>query len=333
MVYYDLVPKDFKDGNLKNVEQLEPKEEIKLAYIRDNPRRYKKLKTAIKKIPKISTLEKYELKEKAENGIVPEEYIRTLSKNILVSRNIPFFISSARSIYFKFSSTESLQEEDMIQAGLEKVLTAAEKYYCKEFRNNNKDKEIKFISYADFWLKSGIYRHISEMIGTIRMPANLSYSISLVKKAEKKFMNKYGYKPTLDEINELLDLRYSQYTLKSAFTEFVSLDESSPFNEEGDERSELIPSKESMPEDDYRKNRLHDELSKALDKLESRGEFKGRDRNILEFYYGLNGKREHTLEEIGILFNITRERVNQIKEISLKKLRNENKGLKEFIYK
>jgi RNA polymerase primary sigma factor len=332
MVSNILVPKDFKDGNLKDVKLLEPKEEIKLAYIRDNPGRYTNLKTAIKKIPGLSVLEKIGLEEKVENGNVPKEYIKALSKNILVSRNIPFFIKSARDIYFKFNPHESLQEEDLIQAGLEKVLTAAEKYYCKEFKDKNKYKEIKFISYADFWLKSGIYRHISEMIGTIRMPANLSYSISLVKKAEKKFINKYGYKPTLDEINEMLDLRYSKYTLKAAFIEFVSIDESSPFNEEGDERSELIPVEESMPEDDYRKKRLNDELSKALDKLESRGEYNGRDRKILEFYYGLNGKNQHTLEEIGILFNISRERANQLRYKSLRILKKENPHLKEFFY-
>ena len=219
--------------------------------------------------------------------------------NELVSANLRFVIKIAKDY-----QNSGLPLSDLISEGNYGLMTAAKRF--------DHTKGYKFISYAVWWIRQSILQSLNENSRMVRLPANV---INKITKQKKELENMAS---NLFEENRDLDIVENDYPY------VVSL--SSQVNEDGDELIDLIEDTSVKRPDDTFVNDsdLKYEINNALSFLDER------ERNIIECYFGLNGERM-TLEMIGEEFNLTKERVRQIKEKSLRKLRYNSETLFNFL--
>src|SRR5881392_692853 len=226
----------------------------------------------------------------------------------LVQRNLRFVISVAKKY-----QNRGMPLIDLIGEGNVGLLTAARKF--------DPDQGVKFISYAVWWIRQAILAALARQGRTVRVPLNRTADLSRIVRTAEFLRQTLRREPTPEEISDAtkLSLEVVQ-SLAALNTGDVRLD--APLDPDGDrsliERfiAEDLPDTEDQAMDRF----LSDEIEQALNTLQRR------DAKVLRLYFGLDGGREHTLEEIGGMLGVTRERVRQLRDRALKRLRDGEVG-------
>jgi len=253
------------------------------------------------------------LKDIAEIPLLnPEEEIdlaRRIKKNDqralkkLVSANLRFVVSVSKTY-----QNNGLSLEDLINEGNLGLIKAAYRF--------DETRGFKFISYAVWWIRQSILQAIAEQSRLIRLPLNRVGILTKISKTQRQLEQEYEREPTHDEIAKSMEM-YSDEITNSIINAKRPVSMDAPLNSSSKNRIIDILENQQLPETDSEvmENSLKQEVEEALKKLTAR------EAKILKLYYGLDGERPHTLEEVGYIFKLTRERVRQIKEKALQKLR------------
>ena len=214
---------------------------------------------------------------------------------------------------------QGLSLPDLINEGNVGLIKAAEKF--------DETRGFKFISYAVWWIRQSILQAIAEQSRIVRLPLNQVGSVNKINKMVNKFEQENERKPSLEEISERVDLPQDKIgEAMKVSARHVSVD--TPFAE-GEDNSlldVLVNNDSPMADNTLVMESLRAEINNALQTLNER------ERNIIEAFFGIN-QPEMTLEEIGEKYGLTRERVRQIKEKAIRRLRSstKNKMLKSYL--
>ncbi len=225
------------------------------------------------------------------------------ARDEMVKANLRFVVDVAKKY-----QNRGLSLSDLISAGNLGLLTAAERF--------DGTKGYKFISYAVWWIKQSILQTIAEHARTVRLPLNKLSLLKDISKVSRRLGQGRESDPGIEEIARELDVPAEEVleTMLSART-VRSLDEAF---EEDDERSLLnilADSSQATPDADILRESAREQLEGVLNSLDER------ELRIIRLYFGLDGNEALTLEQIGGLMGLTRERVRQLKERALSKLR------------
>ena len=225
----------------------------------------------------------------------------------LTKANLRFVVSVAKQY-----QNQGLSLPDLINEGNLGLMKAAEKF--------DETRGFKFISYAVWWIRQSILQAIAEQSRIVRLPLNQVSSVSKINRALNKFEQENERRPSVNEIAEKVDLPEEKIVdAMKVNSRHVSVD--APFAE-GEDNSllDVLPNDDSpMADNELVKESLREEINRALALLNDR------ERNIIQAFFGIN-EPEMTLEEIGEKFGLTRERVRQIKEKAIRKLRSNTKS-------
>ncbi len=232
----------------------------------------------------------------------------------LIRANLRFVVSVAKQY-----QNQGLSLPDLINEGNLGLIKAAEKF--------DETRGFKFISYAVWWIRQSIMQAINEQSRIVRLPLNQVSSLTKYKKAIQEFEQKYHRKPTEEELADLLETTEEKIKkTASASGKAVSVD--APFVEDEDNTLLDVLVNEDAPkaDDALMRESLRIEIERALATLTER------EREIIKLSFGI-GTEPISLEEIGERYGLTRERVRQIREKALKKLRNTSRSkiLKAFL--
>ncbi len=233
----------------------------------------------------------------------------------LVKANLRFVVSVSKQY-----QNQGLSLPDLINEGNLGLIKAAERF--------DETRGFKFISYAVWWIRQSILQAIAEQSRIVRLPLNKIGSINKINKAFNQLEQEFQREPTVDELADLMESRPEIVEDSMNFSNIhVSMD--APLrDEEANNMYDVLLNEDSpSPDNELINSSLRMEIERSLATL---GE---REAQILRYYFGLNGCLPHTLEEIGDEFGLTRERVRQIKEKSIKKLKNQyrNRLLKAYL--
>lgn len=234
----------------------------------------------------------------------------------LTRANLRFVVSVAKQY-----QNQGLSLPDLINEGNIGLIKAAKKF--------DETRGFKFISYAVWWIRQSIMQAIAEQGRPVRLPLNQVGSVNKINKALSKFEQEHERRPSIDEIASSTDLPQEKVEEAiKANTRQVSMD--APFKE-GEENSLIdVLSSDETPSTDAEllKQSLREEMSMALNVLNER------ERNVIMAFYGI-GQPEMSMDEIGKRYGLTRERVRQIRERALRRLRQNmhNKLLKSYLGK
>ena len=225
----------------------------------------------------------------------------------LTRANLRFVVSVAKQY-----QNQGLSLPDLINEGNLGLIKAAEKF--------DETRGFKFISYAVWWIRQSILQALAEQSRIVRLPLNQVGSLNKISKAYSKFEQENERKPSPDELAEELDIPVDKIsdTLKVS-GRHISVD--APFVEGEDNTLLDVIVNEDSPMAD--KSLVNESLSREIERALST--LSEREKQIVEMFFGIN-HQEMTLEEIGDRFNLTRERVRQIKEKAIRRLRNNSKS-------
>jgi len=271
-----------------------------------------------------ASLEKYLADISKEEMISPDEEI-VLAKKIregdeaaldrLTRANLRFVVSVAKQY-----QNQGLTLPDLINEGNLGLIKAAKRF--------DETRGFKFISYAVWWIRQSIMQAISEHARIVRLPVNQLGSLTKINKAFTKLEQEYEREPSLEELAEITDLTVDK--ISDAFrisTRQVSVD-APLLNGEDNSLLDVIQNKEVEQADTIMMNQsLKKEIERSLNILDEK------ERDVISLFFGLESEEPYTLEEIGEKYDLSRERVRQIKEKALKKLRlrNTSQHLKSFL--
>jgi RNA polymerase primary sigma factor len=273
------------------------------------------------------SIEKY-LQEIGKLSLLTAEQEVQLAKRIrkgdqraletLVNANLRFVVSVAKQY-----QNSSLSLNDLINEGNLGLVKAAQKF--------DETRGFKFISYAVWWIRQSIIQALAEQSRLIRLPLNKVGSLTKINKAFAELEQKYEREPSAEELAELLDVEIEQvHTTMGVSSWHVSMD--APFSDDGSESNSLIDvienkSTESTDNDVAYHGSLSIECERALATLPER------ERDVIKLFFGIGIESPLSLEDIGARFDLTRERVRQIKDKAINKLKSESrcKQLKSFL--
>jgi RNA polymerase primary sigma factor len=226
----------------------------------------------------------------------------------MVKANLRFVVSVSRNY-----QNQGLPLSDLINEGNLGLIRAAKRF--------DEKKNFRFISYAVWWIRQAILQSLAEQSRIIRLPLNRVGTIHHVARMQNKLEQKYRRVPTAQEIARELSLEENEVheTLKIGNTH-LSLD--APLQKGTDSRliDVLHDDNQEGTDDGAMDISLREEILRTLDTLTKR------EKEVVKLYFGIGKETTHTLEEIGLHFNITRERVRQIKEKSLRRLRHHSRS-------
>lgn len=248
----------------------------------------------------ISIEEEIELAQRIKKG--DRQALEKLTK-----ANLRFVVSVAKQY-----QNQGLSLPDLINEGNLGLIKAAEKF--------DETRGFKFISYAVWWIRQSILQAIAEQSRIVRLPLNQVGSVNKINRILNKFEQEHERRPNVDEIADQIDLPEDKIVEAMKVNgKHISVD--APIMEGADSSLlDVLPNTESpMADNELVMESLREEVASALNVLNER------ERNIIECFYGIN-QREMTLEEIGDKFGLTRERVRQIKEKALRRLRQNTKS-------
>ena len=247
-----------------------------------------------------------------EKPLSPEEEVEVVKKvkkgdsealDKLLRANLRFVVSVAK----KYQG-HNLSLGDLINEGNIGLIKAAKKF--------DETKGFKFISYAVWWIRQTILQAISEHSRLIRLPLNIVGDINKISKVSAQFTKDFEREPTAKELTEIMESEdIKKSTLKQYNNRTMSID--APIDDDSKNTlKDIIPTENSSsPQKVQYEESFKLELEHALNTLEPR------EKRILKLYFGIGQERPATLEEIGEIFDLTRERIRQIKERALRKLR------------
>ena len=233
----------------------------------------------------------------------------------LIRGNLRFVVSVAKQY-----QNQGLSLSDLINEGNLGLIKAAMRF--------DETRGFKFISYAVWWIRQSILQALSEKAMMVRLPMNKIGSMKKIAKTFNQLEQEYQREPTAEEVAILLDITPENVEeAQTTFSQHLSLDAPVRNNEEDNLYDMLLNEDSLNPENDLLKVSLHKEIERTLSVLPKR------EADVIRYYFGLGGTRQHTLDEIGELLGLTRERVRQIKEKTIKKLRHHygNKLLKGYL--
>ncbi|MFQ5863902.1 MAG: RNA polymerase sigma factor RpoD/SigA [bacterium] len=225
----------------------------------------------------------------------------------LVKANLRFVISVAKEY-----QGQGLPLQDLISEGNLGLIKAAQRF--------DETRGFKFISYAVWWIRQSILQALAEQSRVVRLPLNRVGAINKVGRVLEKLEKAYGREPSMQEVADSMEMTaYEVADVLKTSARHLSLDE--PFKEEeGNNLLDVLESDRCAPPDDeLMQESLKEEIDKVLVTL------KPREAEIIRLYFGLEGDRPLTLEEIGEHFKLTRERVRQIKEKALRRMRHRSR--------
>lgn len=260
-------------------------------------------------------------KEELINAEKEVELARLIKKgnqsalNKLIKANLRFVVSVSKQY-----QNQGLSLPDMINEGNLGLIKAAQRF--------DETRGFKFISYAVWWIRQSILQALAEQARIVRLPLNKIGSINKINRTFADLEQKFEREPSVQEIAQALDIAPEEVkeSLKNS-ARHISMD--APLShEENSNMYDVLLSKDSPPPD---KALLNDSLRKEIERALSTLTY--RESNIIRLYFGLTGKHQHTLEEIGEEFDLSRERVRQIKEKAIKRLKNATrcKNLKTYL--
>lgn len=251
----------------------------------------------IGKIPMLSADEEAELARRIRQG--DQDALDKLTK-----ANLRFVVSVAKQY-----QNQGLSLSDLINEGNVGLMKAAKRF--------DETKGFKFISYAVWWIRQSILQAIVEYSRIVRLPLNKVGSYNKVNEAYLSFIQEFEREPANEELAEILDMSPKEIgNMLKGNGRHISVD--APMSgEEGDATMlDVISGEENMiPDAQLMEQSLKDEVRQGLSILSTR------EVEVLSAYYGLDGQKPLTLEEIGEMYNLTRERVRQIKERAIRRLR------------
>ena len=223
--------------------------------------------------------------------------------DVLVRSNLRFVVSVAKKY-----QNQGVSLADLINEGNLGLIRAAHKF--------DETKGIKFISYAVWWIRQAILQALAEQSRIVRVPLNRAGTLHRIGKRSSALQQELGREPTVEEIAEGLDISEEEVAKTLSISQtHLSLD--APLTPGEDNKLlDYLPDTQNLgPDDETFERALSESIEGVLSTL------KEREAKILRLYFGLEGQEPMTLEEIGALLGITRERVRQIKEKALARLR------------
>ena len=264
----------------------------------------------IGRVDLITADEEVELAKKIRDG-------DTLALERLTKANLRFVVSVSKQY-----QNQGLSLPDLINEGNLGLIKAAKRF--------DETRGFKFISYAVWWIRQSILQALAEQARIVRLPLNKIGSISKINRAFSELEQKFERPPSTSELAEFLDCSLQE--VKQALSSngrhlsmdapLVSNDESSSSMYEILEGDDL-----QSPENKLINESLRKDIERSLNILSQR------ESDVLKLFYGLGGSKSHSLDEIGIQFELTRERVRQIREKAIRRLKNssKNKMLRHYL--
>ncbi len=234
----------------------------------------------------------------------------------LVKANLRFVVSVSKQY-----QNQGLSLPDLINEGNMGLIKAAQRF--------DETRGFKFISYAVWWIRQSILQALAEQSRIVRLPLNKIGAINKINKTFAKLEQQLEREPIAEEISELLDILPEDIreTMKNQ-GRHMSMDAPLGNLEDGGSMYELMENThEVTPDNELIKESLRNEIDRALTGLTTR------EADVVRLYYGLSGGHSHSLEEIGEKFELTRERVRQIKEKAVRRLKHASKSrvLKDYL--
>lgn len=233
----------------------------------------------------------------------------------LTKANLRFVVSVAKQY-----QNQGLSLGDLINEGNLGLIKAAQRF--------DETRGFKFISYAVWWIRQSILQALAEQSRIVRLPLNRVGSLNKISKTFSELEQKYEREPSPEELAEVLDVTTAEVvdTMKIS-GRHVSMDAPFVQGEENSLLDVLENDSEETPDSGLMNDSLRREVQRALATLTQR------EADVITLYFGLNGEHSLTLEEVGEKFNLTRERVRQIKEKAIRRLRHtsRSKALKPYL--
>ncbi len=264
----------------------------------------------IAKVPLISAEEEVELAKRIKQGDV--EALEKMTK-----ANLRFVVSVSKQY-----QNQGLSLPDLINEGNLGLIKAATRF--------DETRGFKFISYAVWWIRQSILQALAEQSRIVRLPLNKIGAITKINRKFSELEQHFEREPSPEEVAEVMELSYDEVknSIKNT-SRHVSMDAPIPGGEE-DDRNLYDVLKENdtpTPETGLIRESLRREIQRSLATLSKR------EKDIVNMFYGLSGKHPLTLDEIGEQFDLTRERVRQIRERAIRRLRqtSRSKHLKQFL--
>jgi RNA polymerase primary sigma factor len=271
-----------------------------------------RLSTARKTAVDEGSLDQY-LREISQYPLITREEEVSLAKLIktgceesldkLVRSNLRFVVSVAKKY-----QNQGVSLSDLINEGNLGLIRAAHKF--------DETKGIKFISYAVWWIRQAILQALAEQSRIVRVPLNRAGTLHRIGKRSSALQQELGREPTVEEIAEGMDISEEEVAKTLSISQsHLSLDAPLTPGEDNKLLDYLPDTQNAGPDQETFERALTDSIEEVLSTL------KEREAKILRLYFGLDGQEPMTLEEIGSMMGITRERVRQIKEKALARLR------------
>ena len=304
----DISIPDYSSVDEQDEEKYKEYADLSSGKVYDNVKIYLK---SIGKVPLLKTEQEKEIAKRIQAG-------NQDAKDELIEANLRLVVAIAKKYVGR-----GLQFLDLIQEGNLGLVKAVDKFdYTKGF---------KFSTYATWWIRQAITRAIADQARTIRIPVHMVETINKLTRVQRQLVQELDREPTAEEIAERLGNISAEKVreIQKISMEPVSME--TPIGEEDDSHlGDFIEDKHALSPDEYATNELlKDEINNVLMMLTER------ERKVIQLRFGLIDGRARTLEEVGKVFGVTRERIRQIEAKALRKLKHptKSKRLKDFVDK
>jgi len=264
-----------------------------------------------------ASLDKY-LQDIGKEGLITAEEEVALARRIKTGDKIALEKLTKANLRFVVSVSKQYQNQglslpDLINEGNLGLIKAAQRF--------DETRGFKFISYAVWWIRQSILQALAEQSRIVRLPLNQVGSLNKLRKATSKLEQELERPPSEAEIAEKLEI--PDYKVKATMrisTRYVSMDAPLLSDEDSKFLDFFIPTDTEETDEPLLKKSLGDEIQRSLNSLDQK------ERDIINMYYGIGKNYSQTLEEIGAKFDLTRERVRQIKEKAIRRLRSTSRN-------